>query len=326
MRTKGVVLRLATLVVIVATVVAVATAAGALVRTQGGTTVDAPPPHPEYAADTLDPEPIPATGSVLNELRTNGSGERNERVLIDLGHQNRIDREDIQPLVGALVARGHEVRFLEAGEDIGGDLEAADAFVVIDPAKPYRGSEADRVRSFTANGGRVLLVGEPNRKDLNIGLFGATIDTQRSHITGLAGRFGISFGTTYLHDMERNDGTYKQVVVEPAAGADLPGVNRVVVDTAAPVSAPDGDPVLRTPPTTNRSGVDGGAAYPVAVRTDDVMAVGDATLFRADNVRIADNEAFVAATIRFLLRGDKQPRTGPGGGGNTTGTATPTGP
>jgi hypothetical protein len=311
MGAKGFVLRVFT-VAALATAVVIAAVIGAVLvppgTDSGGDGIDAPPAHPEYDPATIDPDPIPATGSILAELEAEPGEEK--QILIDTGHDNRVDRETLQPLVGALVNRGHEVRYLTKNEDMDGDLEAADAFIVVDPKKRYDDPELDRVEGFVANGGRLLILGEPNRKSISIG-FGISVSTERSQVTELAGRFGMDIGTTYLHNMEHYDGTHEQVIVHPADGAEMAGVDRAVVDTAAPITAPDAEVVLRAAPGTNRSGIDEPAQYPVAVRDGGVMAVGDASLITPENVHVADNEAVAAGMIRFLTGGEKEPRDRP---------------
>lgn len=329
MDARGFVLRVFTVVAIAAVVVVVAAVGSAIVPPGDGASVgpglDAPPDHPEYEPAKLAPNRVSANGTILDHLES-GDGEE-KRILIDAGHSNRVNREDLQPLVSALVNRGHEVRYLTKNEDIDGDLAAADAFIVADPGKRYDDPEIDRVEGFVGNGGRLLILAEPNRKSISIG-FGISVSTVRSRITGLAGRFGIGIGTTYLHNMEHYDGTHEQVFVHPPKNADIAGVDRAVVDTAAPVSAPDGDVLLRTAPGTNRSGVDRPDRYPVAVRDDGVLAVGDTSFLSADNVHVADNEAVAAELIRFLTGGEKDPRdkptpSGSEESGGKDGTATP---
>lgn len=301
---------------------------------QGGDGLDAPPAHPEYDPNRLDPQRVPATGSILAELDT--KGEKNKDILIDMAHENRVKREELQPLVGALVNRGHEVRFLTKDEDIGGDLRAADAFIVIDPGKRYQQSEVDRVETFVSNGGRLLIFGEPNRKNVEVG-FGLSVSEERSQLTTITGRFGFAIGTTYLHNMEHYDGTHEQVFVHAPADGGMAGIDRAVFDTAAPVSAPEGEVLLRTAARTNRSGVDDPGRYPVAVRDGNVTVVGDTTFLEPQMVHVADNEAVAAGLVRFLVSGNKRRPASPtptptkngtavgsgtGGGSNMTATTT----
>jgi len=311
MNAKGFLLRVFAIGIIAALVVVAATAGAVLTPPSSGVSgagLDAPPDRPEYEPSRLNPDRVPATGSVLAALDDEAAAEK--QILIDIGHNNRINRETLQPLVGALVNRGHEVRYLTEDEELDGDLEAADAFIVADPRKRYDDAELGRVEGFVANGGRLLILAEPNRKSISIGI-GISVSTERSRVTGLAGRFGMDIGTTYLHNMKHYDGTHEQVIVRPTDDADLPGVDRAVVDTAAPITAPDAEVLLRAAPGTNRSGIDEPAQYPVAVRDDGVMAVGDVSLLTPESVHVADNEAVAAGMVRFLTGGEKDPRDRP---------------
>jgi hypothetical protein len=309
MRRGDLLFRLAVFVAVVALVVAAATTVFAPPDDTTPVPDDPPPEHPAYAADRLTIDRIPAEGSVTDRLPDNESEEK--VVLIDAAHQNRVDREDLQPLVEALVRRGHEIRFLTADEDIDSDLEAADAFVVADPGAPFSGAQVDQVDGFVNDGGRLLLLGEPNRQSISLGLFGASVSTERSRVTALAGRFGISFGTRYLQNMDHNDGSFRNVVVEPAPGAEIQGVDRATTYVAAPVTTGEGETLLRTAPGTNVSGQDASGRFPVAVTdgSGNVLAIGDASLFAERHVSIADNEAVAAHAVEFLVSGDKRDGT-----------------
>jgi hypothetical protein len=45
--------------------------------------------------------------------------------------------------------------------------------------------------------------------------------------------------------------------------------------------------------------------HPLAVRTENVVAVGDATFFEGANYRVADNDRLVSNLVSFLVSGDR---------------------
>jgi hypothetical protein len=322
--------RLVVLALTVAVVVAVAAGGPALVQDDEQRE---PLRNPEYDPDEVVPQPLAATGTV--EANPDPSADDTGTVVIDRGHANRFTRADIEPLVDALVREGYHVEFYTDG-DLATALEDADAFLVIDPASEYLPGDVDDVRQFTGNGGRLVMVGEPDRTAISAGLFGASIQTQESRLTTLASRYGMSVDTEYLYNQENADGTFKHVVARPTGEGDLDGVDRTAVYTAAAVTARDGTVLLRSAPNTYKSGSDETTGeYPVVVRRGGVLLLGDKTFMTGDRHRVADNEQLVAYVAEFMIEGDHEAppdattgtdeASASGSGDDTTanGTATP---
>lgn len=296
--------RLAVLVV-VAVVVVGASGVAAIVETDDGATTEEPLALPEYQPDRVAVDPLPAEGRV----RPDGDAvNRGGTVVIDDGHGNRFSREEIQPLVEALTRVGYDVEFYTSG-DLAAQLEDAKAFVVIDPGSEFKPGDVDDVRRFTGQGGRLLIAGEPSRITTGGGLFGGIV-SQQSAVTSLASRYGMSLDTAYLYNQEHADGNYKFITAEPGPAADIADVNRTTMYTAASVRARGGTVLLRSAPNTLRSNTDDEQGqYPVAVRKNNVVLVGDSTFLETGKYNVADNEAFVAYLVEFLASGDRRPDT-----------------
>lgn len=272
----------------------------------------------EFAPENVVAEPIPADGEVeadgsVAQPVANPTGV----VVVDRGHANRFDDTDLRPLVTALGEIGYEVRF-HGREPLEESLSDADAFVVIDPAASYSEGELDTVEEFVDEGGRLVILGEPDRVQVQRDVFGASLQTADSRVARLGLRFDIAFENRYVYDMERNDGNYKRPVVEPAEGAsvsptddELADVDRVTVYTAAAVRPiGDGEPVLVTAESARLSGTEDREAYPVAVRDGDVLAVGDSDFLAPDTHTVADNEVFLGYLVEFLVAGERTPQRG----------------
>lgn len=252
--------------------------------------------NPEYDPATVAPEPIAASGAVEPDVP---GALRAGVVLVDTGHLNGVDRADIAPLVRGLSDTGHTVRFHDQTDNLTDQLPDADAFVVIDPTVGYDREEVEAVQEFTAGGGRLLLVGEPDRLRVS-GVFALSLNTRSSELSALASAHGVAFDTRYLYNLEENDGNYKHVLAEPASDSPVDDVERTTVYTGTTVSANGGTPLLVTTEGTRLS--DGGepGRHTVAVRRDNVVAVGDSTFLRSDRHTLADNEAFVEYLVEFL--------------------------
>lgn len=314
--------RIAVLVLVAAVVVAVS-GAGAVV--ENGTPARKPLALPEYQPARVAVDPLPARGSIRPDASAvHGSGT----VVIDDGHGNRFSRSGIQPLVEALTRVGYDVEFYTGG-DLAAQLEDAKAFVVIDPASEYKPGDVDDVQRFTGQGGRLLIAGEPTRIAVSGGLFGGVVH-QESAVTTLTSRYGMSLDTAYLYNQAHADGNYKFITARPGPDGPLDGIDRTTMYTAAAVRARGGTVLLRSAPHTFRSSTDDAQGqYPVAVRKNNVVLLGDSTFMQPGKYDVADNEAFMAYLVEFLASGDRRPGTdlatgetgsdgGTGSGGTTT--------
>ncbi|MFB6256842.1 MAG: DUF4350 domain-containing protein [Haloplanus sp.] len=291
--------RLVVLALTVAVVVAIA--AGAPTLLQNDDERD-PLQNPEYNPDEVIPQTLAATGTVDANPAT--SADDTGTVVIDRGHGNRFTRADIEPLVDALVREGYSVEFYTDG-DLAAALEDADAFLVIDPSSEYLSGDIDDVRQFTGNGGRLVMIGEPDRTAISAGLLGTSIQTQESRLTALASRYRMSIDTQYLYNQENADGTFKHVLARPTGNGGLDGIDRAAVYTAAAVTAQNGTVLLRSAPNTHKSGSDEVTGeYPVAVQRDNVLLLGDKTFMSGERYRVAGNERLVAYVAEFMIEGD----------------------
>jgi hypothetical protein len=314
--------RLVVLVLTVAVVVAIAGAGPMLLAPDGDETASLE--NPEYEPESVAPEPLSATGTI--DLDPSTDATTNGTVLIDRGHGNRFERADVEPLVDALVRQGFNIEFYTDG-DLSSQLEDADVFLVIDPASEFLPGDVDDVRQFTGNGGHLVMVGEPDRTAISTGLLGASIRNQESRLTTLGSAYGMSVDTQYLYNQEHADGTFKHIVARPTGQGDLDGVERTTMYTAAAVTAQDGTVLLRSAANTHKSGADEVTGeYPVAVRTENVVLLGDKTFLSGDRFNVADNEAFLAYLVEFMLQGDRRPtgETEADTERTSTATATPT--
>ena len=289
------------LLVVVAAVVGASLVAPTPQATDADEDVNTAEPPAEYAPDAVVATPIESTGrvTVSDDLRAREVGKKT--VVIDT--DSRVESEDVRPLVSALVRAGHDVRF--SGESLEDALASADAYVRIDPGTDLSPDDIETLREFTNDGGRMLLVGEPNRVRISQSLFSASVTTRRTDMSNLASEYGIVFGTRYLYDTTTNDGNFKNVLVSPTDADAAPDLNRVAMYTAARVEVRGGQVLLRTPRSTELS--DGGEAgrYDVAVRKGNVIALGDKTMLGDGRFNIADNEIFIGEVAGFLIGGER---------------------
>lgn len=253
---------------------------------------------PSYDADEIRSTPAPANGSVSVNVEGEGT------VLIDDGHSNEFEPEDLQVLETALTRDGHDVAYVGSRDDLEARLANASAYVVVYPRQEFSEENADAVEAFAEGGGRVLIAAEPNRGEVQQAeMFQPELVTVRSEADSLGERFEMQFGADYLYNMMENDGNYRNVYAEPAGDVAVPSVDRTTVYTATHVQSPTGTPVLVASEGTRSSLDEDAGEYVVAARNGPVLGLGDASFMFGETHAVADNEAYIEAIARFLLTG-----------------------
>jgi len=283
--------------VFVGVAVVVALIVGLVVTLGGSGPADTSPAYPNTSE--IVPEQVEANDEAVDE---GAVGDESRVVLVDDSHGNRFEEDDLRPLLGALSPR-HEVVFTGGNSvDLEESLSEADAYVVIDPSFQHSEEQAAAVESFVEDGGRVILLGEPTRVGVARGPLGGSLIDIRSELGRLSARLGVSFGTDYLYDEVNNEGNYKRVLADGRGDLDD---NRTALYTATTVEAPDGERLLVTPETTRLSTRSEARGHPVAVRTGNVIAVGDTTFLADGKSVVADNERLVRTLAAFAVGGDR---------------------
>lgn len=263
-------------------------------------------------------EPLDTQGRVSPTV-PDGEGKT---VLIDTSHGNRFEDGDVQPLVRAHHRNDYDVRLSEE-RNLSRALAGADAFVVIDPAAPYGPEETAALRNFTDDGGRLLVLTEPDRKTIQVGQFGsASISTVESDVDRLLGAYDVTVDPRYLYDQQVNDGNYQHVVADAAGDVDLES-GEYALPVAAPVYAPDAEPLLVLPESSRLARTDARGEYVVAVRQGNLVVVGDTSFLASGHQNVGDNEQLVAYLVEFLAAGDHAEAPPPTAVGTPIETATP---
>ena len=314
--------------VVIASTVAVGTLSG------GPTDASSRPDAPAFTADSLPATPVEDGGTI-----TAPDAGESKTVVVDLSHANAVEKGEIQPLVDALVASGHEVRFhsgssqrftgLSAragGSSLNETLQSADAFVVVNPGSAYSSSEIDAVEAYAHAGGRMLVLADPvgssGSQATSIPLLGSssTSSVTPGQPTNLAVRFGISFDAGYLFDMGENANHFRSVYAAGTGNDPLTAeTGRIVLRGAAALTlGPDATPLFESAgarlSSTRRAG-----DYAVAARNGNVTAVGDTDFLAPASATVAGNDRFVSNLASFLVTGEKAPGVPAAGGTAGTG-------
>jgi hypothetical protein len=316
--------RLVGVFALVLALVLVVAAAIPLLASPGGDANPRPQNPASFQPANIVPQDLGQNGSVSIDA---GSDEK--VVLIDRAHDNDFEREEIEPMVDALVAQGYEVRFHGGGgpggaprsagpgssSPLNSSLRDADAFVVISPDRPFTDAAQRGIADFAERGGRVALLGEPTSPSPAItSIFGpAPRSTATSQMTPLSSRFGMSLSTGYLYNMYENGNNFQNVYATASGDGPLTaGVDRVLLDRATEIAV-GGDASVavsatdRTALSTTRQQ----GRYPVAAVNDNVVLIGDTSFLTPANYQYADNEVLIGNLAEFLVSGEKEPKPKP---------------
>jgi hypothetical protein len=316
--------RLVGVFAVVLALVLVAAAALPLLASSGGNANPRPQNPASFQTENIIPGEVAQNGSVSVDASSD-----EKVVLIDRAHENDFDREEIEPMVDALIAQGYEVRF-HGGDGPGGaprsagpgstsplnqSLRGADAFVVISPERPFSDAAQRGIADFADRGGRVALLGEPTSPTPSVvSLFGpAPGPDVTSQMTPLSSRFGMSLSTGYLYNMHENGNNFQNVYASASGDSPLTdGVDRVLFDRATEVSVGgDASVVLSATDRTALSTTRQQEGYPIAAVNDGVALIGDTSFLEPANYQYADNEVLVGNLAEFLVSGEKEPKPTP---------------
>ncbi|MBK8048853.1 MAG: hypothetical protein IPK16_18065 [Anaerolineales bacterium] len=171
------------------------------------------PPVIATAAIAVTPIPTPSPVAIATPMAPPENRIRRAPVVVDLAHYSEIDRDRFQPLATALSAQGIDLDFWlptvdiasfrkitdfpDLSKELAQKLNDASALVVISPLFLYTPAEVAIVEKFVADGGRLLLISDPDIES------DAAADTNQ-----LATAFNIVFNEDYLYDTVDNDENY----------------------------------------------------------------------------------------------------------------------
>lgn len=277
--------------------------------------------YSDGAPDHMQPDQVNApSADESGEISLDADAE-NKRILVDTRHANQFERDELDPLVNALVRNGHTVDFTgSASGDNGGlgavsynaTLQEYDAVLVIHPTQPFTEQEVSGLSAYADAGGRVLVLGEPSQVVTTGSGLLAQSTRVRSQVNDLTHEFGIHVGAEQLYNMddESTDNYYKSIYAESTGDSALTdGVDTVDLDTSTyvvPLEGGDAETALAAADGTKTYSTRKNGSYGVAARNGNVAVVGDSSFVTTSEVYDVDNERFVSNLLEFLVTGDKE--------------------
>ena len=241
------------------------------------------PDHLEVMSGPLDSSSIPV-------------GTFSSAVLVDDGHGNQFDEEEMTTLYGRITAAGGQVEELKYGDDLREKLRNVDSFIVIANTTSFKPDEILAVKEFVRKGGRLVIVGDPLRL------------SSVNAINSIAGQFGIIFQDDYVYNLVENDGNYLNVIFNDFIENDITdNLDQIVFQSAHSLRvAEEGVIIMGDENTYSSQREHPGDVIAAALTTDDrVLALPDLTFLTGPFNTVADNDKFIDNIVQFLVSSER---------------------
>lgn len=276
------------------------------------------PPTVPTAAVAATPIPTATPIPVIQANVTTGEEVRRGPVVVDLAHFSAVERNRFQPLASALSEQGVDLRFWlptvslddvtqfadfpDQSEMLQRELAGASALVVVSPYFLYSEKEVQVVEQFLADGGRLLIISDPDVKS------DAARDTN-----SLAAPLNIVFNEDYLYDTVDNDENYTYFFqgdffdqAEVLAGSRIAFYGGRSIDGAVIPQVRSASTTLsslRTGQTGFTTGATGGVE--ASGSQGRVLALSDFDVLTDPYVARHDNRRLLAFVAEFLAGGER---------------------
>ncbi len=239
------------------------------------------------------------------------------RVVIDLGHENNLEVDDLTPLRDRLVARGAEVEEYDGYTTaLDAQLRGAMALVVAAPTYEFAEWEVEAVVDFVEKGGRVLLAGDPTRpvaplgEEYDIDLYDVLYpESAVPAMNSLADSLGVVYFDDYLYNLVDNEGNFRNVSfsLEESDPTLTEGVESVILFASHSLRS-EGQVLLAGDANTESSLRTGESDLAAGVLSAQgcTLALGDLTFLTAPYHTMGGNDRFLSNVADWLLGAERQ--------------------
>jgi hypothetical protein len=255
----------------------------------------------------------------LPEYRSSAdeAAEAAGRVVIDVGHENNLEVDDLTPLRDRLVARGAVVEEYDGyTTTLASQLRGAVALVVAAPTFQFADWEVDAVVDFVEKGGRVLLAADPTRpvappgEEYDVDLYDVLYPQSAvPAVNSLADSLGVVYFDDYLYNLVDYEGNYRNVSfgLEESDPALTEGVNSVILFAAHSLRS-EGEVLLAGDANTQSSLRTGESDLAAGVLSAQgcTLALGDLTFLTAPYHTMGDNDRFLSNVADWLLGAERE--------------------
>ena len=211
-------------------------------------------------------------------------------VLIDKSHENNFETNEIDTLISRISLRNNKIELLENANELQNKLRSANSFVIILPKKEFSKEEVDLIKDFSNKNGKLLLVGDPERK---------------SNINSIANKFNIIFLEDYLYNLKENDGNFKFIFLKDFSKNEITKkLNKIALYTSCPI-LPLEKGIAFTDENTYASSLEKNKFTP-SVFLNSTLALCDLTFLNQPFNSAFDNNQFISNIADFLTKTDRK--------------------
>ena len=203
----------------------------------------------------------------------------------------QLDR-DLEPLVSALAADGHEVVVYDGMTGaLDAELLDADGFMTVAP-EALSLDEREAVHDFVDRDGHAVV---------------ATTPDDAGSVSTFLGQVGITQEPGFVYDVVENDRNYLHVVAEPSGDTSITAdVSEAVLRGPAPLTTDDGIDGMTTVPSSEHSIDQETGSFDVVAETDNLVVLGDASFMAPEFADRGDNDVLISNIGTFLASGDAE--------------------
>ena len=228
-------------------------------------------------------------------------GKQTGTLVIDESHFNSFSEQEIAILLSRVTARGYEIKTIGSlstfmGSDarlkerealLEDGLRVANSFLVALPWNEYTTRERELVRNFVDRGGRLLLIGEP---------------TRRNTINQIAQDYSIIFANDYLYNVKEHEDNFRYIYLRDFAPGEITrGLKTVVFYVASSLSLENGGLVFTDSNTFSSTRELTGRFSPVVQAANgNVLAISDLTFMSPPYNSVMDNDRFISNIADYL--------------------------
>ncbi|MEK9150414.1 MAG: hypothetical protein AAB267_10275, partial [Candidatus Desantisbacteria bacterium] len=227
-------------------------------------------------------------------------------LLIDESHFNSFSEQEIAILLSRVTARGYEIQTMGSlstymGSDarlkerealLEDGLRVANSFLVAVPWNEYTVRERELVRNFVDRGGRLLLIGEPTRRN--------TIDE-------ISQDYSIIFANDYLYNIKEHEDNFRYIYLRDFTPSEITkGLKTVVFYVASSLSPNEGGLIFTDDNTFSSTRERTGRFSPVVqVAGGKVVAISDLTFMSPPYNSVMDNDRLISNIADFLTASER---------------------
>jgi len=240
-------------------------------------------------------------GSVVNFDPTVPVTYGQGNVIIDISHGNKISPLNFQLLAGELAKRGVYTGYGDSWEEIEEGLDQAACLIVAAPTQAYSSEEFETIDKWLLEGRVLVMLYDPSlefndRRQLN------------SPINSLANRYGLSFRSGYLYDMEDNYYGYRNIYVRTFRDTNLTkDIDSLLLLTSTGLLPTESNAAYTSPLVYSTSTERQGIHIPLSITetgNTTLFAAGDISFLTEPYVYLEDNYQLLLNLVASISRID----------------------